>query len=144
MYLVNLKTGTLDFYETNGEFSSVGYAFRQYLEEHPSDRFAFVHNHNTDGSFSETDLQTLLTHPQIPVMVAARNDGVVYVAERAGGTLKSAFFDDLYPNEMESLNKRLRDGSITMSQRTRLREELLVQNILRDYTKGKGLIEYDG
>ena len=87
MYLVNLKTGDLDFYETNDEFSSVGYAFRDYLVNHPDKQFAFVHNHNTDSSFSETDVVTLLTFPKIPVMIAARNDGIIYVAERAGPPL---------------------------------------------------------
>ena len=142
MYLVNLDTGGLDYYETNGEFSSVGYEFREYLTKHSNEQFAFVHNHNTDGSFSESDMHTLLTGDGTPVMIAVRNDGIIYVAERAASPLLTGFLDSLYPEEMDALNKRLRDGTITMSQRTRERESLLVNNTLRDYTKGGRLIEY--
>lgn len=142
MYLVNLVTGELDFYETNNQFASVGYGFRKYIKTHGKRQYAFVHNHNTDGSFSEADMQTLLTVAEIPIMIAARNDGIIYVAERAAGPLKTGLFDSLYPNEIETLNNRLRNGTITMSQRAREREEMLVQNLLRDYTKGGKLIEY--
>lgn len=142
MYLVNLNTGGLDFYETNDEFSSVGYAFREYIANHSDEQFAFVHNHNTDGSFSESDMHTLLTGKRTPVMIATRNDGIIYVAERAGPPLPTGILDDLYPEEMEALNMRLRNGIITMNQRTIERENLLVNNTLRDYTKGGRLIEY--
>lgn len=141
MYLVNLSTGNLDFYETNDEPSSVGYAFREYLSNHSSERYAFVHNHNTDGSFSEADVRTLLTDRQTPVMIAVRNDGIIYAAERSGNPLSTGFFDPLYADEIGGLNKKLRDGIITASQRTHMREQLLVDNLLRDYTK-KGMVEY--
>mgnify|MGYP007028959822 FL=1 len=31
-----------------------------------------------------------------------------------------------------------------MSERSIRRESLIVENLLRDYTKGRGLVEYDG
>lgn len=144
MYLVNLKTGELDYNETNNEFSSVGYAFRQYTADHPDRKFAFVHNHNTDGSFSETDMRTLLTVKETPIMIAVRNDGVIYVAERTGVPLANGDFDQLYQIEIDELNRKMRNGTITMARRTKEREEIIVNNLLRDYTKGKKLIENDG
>ena len=143
MYLVNLRTGNRDFYETNENPGSVGYQFRQYLNEHPGETFAFVHNHNTDGSLSETDMQTLLNYVQIPVMIAVRNDGVIYAAERKGNVLGTGFFDDLYADDLKVLQKQLKDGTITPAQRTMMRESIIVDNLLRDYTKGGRLIEYD-
>jgi len=143
MYLVNLRTGRRDFYETNGNPGSVGYKFRQYLSEHPNERFAFVHNHNTDGSLSETDMQTLLNVEQIPVMIAVRNDGVIYAAERKGSILEIGFFDDLYAEDLKVLQRQLKDGTITPAQRTKKRELIIVDNLLRDYTKGGRLIEFD-
>lgn len=142
--LVNLKTGEIEFYETNHLETEVGYDFWKYLKKNSEKQFAFVHNHNTDSSFSEADMRTLLTTEQIPMMIAARNDGVKYVAERSGEVLKSGWFDDLYVNDIETLNKQVRDGIITMAERGKMRELLIVDSLLRDYTKGKGLVEFDG
>ena len=77
-------------------------------------------------------------------MIAARNDGVKYVAERSGDVLKSVIFDDLYEKELNELNRQVRAGIIPMSERSIRRESLIVENLLKDYTKGKGLVEYDG
>ena len=144
MHLVNLETGELAYYETNGMPNEVGYEFWKFLDKNLDSRYAFVHNHNTDSSFSEPDMRTLLTTKEIPVMIAARNDGVKYVAERSGGILKTAIFDDLYEKELNELNQQVRNGTIPMSERSMRRELMIVDNLLRDYTKGKGLIEYDG
>ncbi|MGN0406166.1 MAG: phage minor capsid protein [Bariatricus sp.] len=144
MHLVNLETGAVEYYETNGMPNEVGYKFWKHLDKNPDGRYAFVHNHNTDSSFSEPDLRTLLTEEQISVMIAARNDGVKYVAERSGEILKTTLFDDLYEAEIEALNEQVRNGTISMSERGLRREMMIVENLLRDYTKGKGLVEYDG
>lgn len=144
MYLVDLSTGALDYYETNDLPREVGYEFWKYLDKNPDRRFAFVHNHNTDGMFSETDLRTMLSTEQIPVMIAVRNDSVKYIAERKGNTLSTSFYDDLYQDEIDELNRKVRDGIITVGERTAAREKLIVENLLRDYTKGGKLIEQDG
>lgn len=143
LHLVNLKTGKLDFYETNRSPDSVGFGFREYIKANPNEQYAFVHNHNTDGSFSAADVRTLVSNPQIPVMVAARNDGVVYVAERKDGMLVSSTIEDLYPNEIDALRADLKRGIITPAGYAKRMERLIVDNILRDYTKGGRLIEYD-
>lgn len=143
MYLVNLETGALEHYETNEEYGSVGYEFRDHIRNHPEGRYAFVHNHNTDSSFSETDMVTLLTVKQIPMMVAVRNDGVVYIANRKGEPLKTGFFDSLYEEDLKPLREALQSGKISVAERTRRRELLLVDNVLRDYTKEGRLVEYD-
>ena len=144
MYLVNLETGVVEYYETNQMENEVGYRFWKHLDKNPDAQYAFVHNHNTDSSFSEPDMRTLLTTREIPVMIAARNDGVKYVAERSGDVLKSVIFDDLYEKELNDLNRQVRAGIIPMSERSIRRESLIVENLLKDYTKGKGLVEYDG
>ena len=88
-------------------------------------------------------MQTLLNYVQIPVMIAVRNDGVIYAAERKGNVLGTGFFDDLYADDLKVLQKQLKDGTITPAQRTMMRESIIVDNLLRDYTKGGRLIEYD-
>lgn len=144
MYLVDLLSGELSYYETNGLPNEVGYDFWKFISENKDKKFAFVHNHNTDSSFSETDMRTLLTTDQIPLMIAARNDGVIYVAERAEKILKSGWFDNLYKEDITALNQQVKDGIITVAERAQRREMIIVDNLLRDYTKGGKLIEYDG
>lgn len=144
MHLVDLKTGVVGYYETNQMENEVGYKFWRYLDQHPGSQYAFVHNHNTDSSFSEADLRTLLTAKEIPVMIAVRNDGVKYVAERSGEPLKSGWFDDLYEDELEAISQKIRNGEISQAEWSMRREMLIVDNLLRDYTKGRELVEYDG
>lgn len=144
MYLVDLKTGELSYYETNGEANEVGFTFRKFLEQNKDKKFAFIHNHNTDGSLSETDMRTLLLEKQILAMIAVRNDAVKYIAERKGEILKSGWFDDLYEKELEKLKQDVKDGKIMVYERAVKREEIIVNNLLRDYTKGGKLIERDG
>lgn len=142
MHLVNLNTGDWSYYETNGEPDAVGYDFWAELDKNPGEQYAFVHNHNKDSSFSETDMQTLLGTPQIPVMIAVRNDGVSYVAERTGNTLDDVFLDNRYIEDISKINERYRSGEITASQRSYEREMVIVDNALRDFTKG--MVEFDG
>lgn len=142
MHLVNLSSGELNFYETNNSPNEVGMDFWNYIDKHPDDKFAFIHNHNTDTSFSEADLRTLLTTENIPVMIAARNDGVIYLVERKGGRIKSGWFDDLYEDELKVLNEQSRQGIISGEERSLRREIMIVENLIRDYTKG--LVQIDG
>lgn len=136
--------GDSTYRECNNEPEEVGFAFWKYLKANPSKRFAFVHNHNMDSSFSEIDMRTLLTTEQIPVMIAVRNDGVKYIAERKDGILRTGLFDDLYEPDMQRIADRLRNGEITPAERARERELTIVDNLLRDYTKKGKLVEIDG
>jgi len=144
MHLVDLKSGSVTYYETNGQPGEVGYDFWKFLKKYPGETFAFVHNHNVDSSFSEPDIRTLLRTPEISMMVAARNDGVKYIAEKGATVPNTTWYDDLYQKEIDVLNKAHRDGKITSAERSLQRELLIVDNLLRDYTKGGKLIEYDG
>ncbi len=142
MYLVNLDTGNLDYYETNGMPNEVGYRFWKYIEEHKDEKFAFVHNHNTNTSFSLTDLTTMLRNEQIPTMIAVTNNSVKYVAERKK-MLETTDWDFIYKDDMDRLNKMVRDGTIMVAQRGRMRETIIVDNLIRDYTKKGELLIYD-
>lgn len=146
LYLVDLKTGELCYYETNHDASSVGYnMFRNYLskKENKDKAYAFVHNHNTDGYFSEQDIMTLFSTKELPVMIAVRNDGVKYIAIRDGDIIETAYYDNLFANELKELNQQLKDGKITISERSLRREEIIVEGMLNKFTK-RGLIEIDG
>lgn len=143
MYLVNLNTGNLDFYETNGMPNEVGYKFWKYIDEHKNQKFAFVHNHNTNSSLSETDLNTMLTTEQVPTMIAVTNNSIKYIAERKK-MLETTDCDSLYKEEIDELNKMVKDGTIMVAQRGRRREIIIVDNLIRDYTRKGELLIYDG
>ena len=139
MRLVDLKTGTHSYNEDEGEKSSTsvgGKDFWDYIKSHSDNKFAFVHNHNTDGCFSETDMKTLLTCDNIDIFIAARIDGVIYVAEKNKKYIGNGIFDPLYKEDLEEINKLSRVGEITAGERTHMREETIVNNLLKDYTKG--------
>lgn len=142
MYLVNLESGALEFYEGGSENEVGGRSFWDFALSHESGKFAFVHNHNTDGYFSETDMRTLLTTQSIKMFVAVRLDGVKYIAEKTRPAPNMYLFDDLYKAEIQELTQKLKQGIITPGERTRERERIIVDGLLRDYTKG--LIELDG
>lgn len=143
--LVDLDGGIIEEDMCDEQPGEVGYELWDFLKkpENQNRRFAFVHNHNTDSSFSETDMCTLLTTKQIPVMIAVRNDGVIYVAQRKGDVLPSGYFDPIYEEDIKILSERNRRGELNKSWSVS-REELIVDNLLRDYTKEGRLVEYDG
>lgn len=146
LQLIDLKTGDSLYYETNKEANSVGgKAFWAWMKKNSECEIAFIHNHNTDGYFSETDMRTLLSTSNIRLMVAVRNDAVIYVAEKkAANKTINIMFDELYENELKELNQKIRDGIIMPYERAIKREEIIVNGLLRDYTKAGGLVEHDG
>lgn len=142
LILVDLKNGGLAYQEDGSQTEVGGPGFWTYIREHPDRTFGFVHNHNSDGFFSETDMRTLLYTENINMFVAVRLDGVKYIAEKMATPPRVPLFDMLYQDEIDALTRQLKDGIITAGERTKRREILLVENLLRDYTKG--LIELDG
>lgn len=138
--LIDLKTGKSVFSET-GDFGEVGYSFRSVISKNPDGRFAFVHNHNTDGWISETDLTTLLTTDQIDIMIAVRNDGVIYIAPKNSGAKINTLPRMYYADDMSELYNLRRndelDGPFEI-----VSEEKMVKNMLRDFVGG--YFEHDG
>lgn len=143
MYLVDIKNGKPVYYEKGEENEVGGDGFWKFIDEHKNESFAFIHNHNTDGSFSETDMRTLLTNKNINTMIAVRNDAVMYVAE-SDDVLEEYFYDDMYQNDLKTLNEDVRNGKISYAERSIKREEIIVDCLLRDYTKAGEMIEIDG
>lgn len=141
LILVDLSNGAHSYSEVGNHFSVGFEKFREYVKEHENQRFAFVHNHNTDGYFSETDMRTLLTTDNIDMFVAARIDGVIYIAEKTQAVPNYAYFDKLFPDEISELNLKYKNGIITAGERTRGREEIIVDGLLKKFTKG--LIEIE-
>ena len=139
--LINLVTGEEEYFDVGSEQFVGGSELFKFLSENPDKKYAFIHNHNEDGYFSERDLTTLLTTDNISVFAAIRIDGVCYVTEKTETLKNISFWDKLFPDEIKSLNKKYRDGIITAGERTRMREEIIVDGLLKKFTKG--LIELE-
>lgn len=144
LYLIDTNTGKEEYYEMGIEGEVGDEEFWKFIREHKSGKYAFIHNHNTDGIFSETDLRTLLQNECIDPMIAVRNDAIIYVAERGEKVPNTGFYDDLYQDELKMLNKDVQSGKILPSERSLKREEIIVNGLIRDYTKAGRLIELDG
>lgn len=143
MYLVDLQTGGLDYYETNHSSSSVGIDFWGFIRKNPDKKFAFIHNHNVVSSLSEADLTTPVTTPNITMQIAVQNNGVKYIAERTEDAIKGYYPDFYYEKELEPLNKLYRDGKITIAERMIQREQIITECLIRDFYK-KGVVVIDG
>jgi len=72
--LVDIDTGKEVFFEEGDEISVGSRKFWDFIKEYPDNNFAFIHNHNSDGYFSETDLRTLLYNNNIKMFGAIRID----------------------------------------------------------------------
>ena len=140
LILLDLKNGN-EVYSELGTDSSVGdEGFWNFLAENRQSSFAFIHNHKTASSFSETDLRTLLGDNPVDMFVISRSDGTISVIEKQK-TPTTLNFDVLYKEEMEEINQMSRKGEITPGERTYLREKCIVDCLIRDYTKG--LMKYE-
>lgn len=140
--LVDLDDGTVPFTETGDSSSVGGYDFWNFIDQHQDKKFAFIHNHPTDGFLSEGDMRTLLTNQNIKIMCAVRNDSVKYLVEKNDNSpVVKVMFDELYEDDINRINKMVKNGEITPGERAHLREETLVNNLIRDYTKGLVLLD---
>ena len=138
--LVNLDTGAIE-YEEIGTSESVGNeSFWKFASQNSKKRYAFVHNHNTMSSFSETDMRTLLSDNCVDMFVVSRADGIIMIVEK-NKTPETLFFDKLYADKLEPINKKSRTGEISPGDRTFLREKTIVDNLIKEYTKGLIIFE---
>ena len=138
--LVDLKTGNTVFREDGNEVNVGGKSFWEFISQNKDKQFSFVHNHNTDGYFSETDMSTLLLTPNIKGFTAVRIDGVIYHTIKETDIVGKRL-DEIFSDEIEKINALSREGKITAGERTRLREEIIVDGAIREFTKG--LIEFE-
>lgn len=143
MHLVNLETGDIEYYETNGEASSVGIDFWKKVEANEDKTYAFVHNHNITSSLSLNDLLTPVLYQNVPIQIAVQNDGMIYIAERTKDSVKGFYPDLYYEKELEELNKLSRSGKITPDERMKKREQLIVK-VMQDEFYEKGVVIADG
>ena len=134
--LVNLRTGKTVYTETGNNMSVGGSGFWHFVAENKQESYAFVHNHNTPTQFSEADLMTLTGDNCVDMFIISRYDGKIFVLESNGKVREKSFFDDIYEDVMNDLSRKIRTGEIESADRARIRETILVNNAIKDYTKG--------
>lgn len=134
--LVNLKTGNTEYRENGASDSIGGTEFWKFIAEHKENSYAFVHNHNTASQFSLYDMTTLSSDNSVDMFIISRLDGKCFVVESNGKYPKTSVFDFVYEDDMRKLATMVKNGEITAGERTYLREKILVDNVIKDYTKG--------
>lgn len=144
MYLINVDNGKEAYYEKGISGEVGGDAFWRFLENNRGVNYAFVHNHNTDGYFSEMDMRTLLREEQICAMIAVRNDAIIYIAEKGEKLPKTGYFDEMFADELNQLSLKIKAGEITEAERSIKREEIIVDGLIKRYTKAGKLVEING
>lgn len=140
LILIDLKTGDIAYTELGQPMEVGGDGFWDFVKNNKGS-YAFVHNHNSPANFSETDLLTLSADNCINMFVISRYDGTISVIESNGIIRPTPFFDTLYSKELDEINLKVRRGEYTPGERTYYRETLIVENAIRDFTKG--LIEFE-
>ncbi len=56
-------------------------------------------------------------------------------------TPETLFFDRLYADKLEQINKKSRAGEFSPGDRTFFREKTIVDNLIKEYTKGLIIFE---
>lgn len=144
MILVDLSTGENFFYECNQSKESVGYLFREKIEEHSEKRFAFVHNHNVKSALSIDDMRTLLENRNIDIMVGAQNNAVIYIAQKTKEKIKVPYFlEDWYPDVPKEIEKIFTED-MAYFEKMKLIEEEYVHRLAKDYCKNGKVERLDG
>ena len=92
-----------------------------------------MHNHNIVSSLSLTDLETVITTENLPIMIAVQNDGVKYIAERKERAVIGYYADIYYEDELKELNQRSRNGKISPSERIFERERIITAAIIDEF-----------
>lgn len=110
---VDLNTGKIDKYVTNGEQGSVVPNY-QYLKNNPNANVAFLHNHNEDTELSFPDVAILANEKGINVVAAVRNDGIITLVE-SNGKKTSSYLPLEYLEYANELREKMmsQDGSIS-------------------------------
>ena len=129
--LVNMDKGKIEYRETGGDDSVGGPSFWEHIKKRKDQRFIFVHNHNTDGWVSEQDMQTLLSTENIAVMVAVRNDGIIYVVVKGKLPRLTKHLDMVYYEDINQLRRRIQDDP--RKRFSEERERLVVYKSIEDF-----------
>lgn len=72
----------------------------------------------------------------VDMFIISRYDGKIFVLESNGKVREKSFFDDIYEDVMNDLSRKIRTGEIESADRARIRETILGNNAIKDYTKG--------
>lgn len=116
LLLLDVKTGKL-LYEETGEMQSVGgEAYQAFLKKNTDGKYIFIHNHHNGLFFSLQDVRSFLKTEQINTMIAAGNNGKIFIARNKSENALSIdtykILREIDENLLKELRKQLRDGKI--------------------------------
>lgn len=77
------------------------------------------------------------------MQIAVQNDGVKYIAIRTKEAEEGFYPDFYFEDALADLNKESRTGKITPAERALKREQIIVEQILKEFYQ-KGVVVVDG
>lgn len=119
--IVDLITGKEVDFGTSEEYSSVNSYYR-FLRKHLDGKYAMIHNHNTENSFSLPDIQELVMWENLECICAVTNNGITYSVQSNGAKSKEYLYIEFHKIGEEANN--LIDKEI-----------LMVKEAIKKYTK---------
>lgn len=145
MRLVNLDTGEIECSHTDGLPNQVGgRTLYEYLKSHPKEKYAFIHNHNTETELSLGDVELMVSNMQLQVVAAVRNDGIITVIE-SNGKHTSDFLPLRY-DEQRTRYREKKYGKKVPEDRVweySLDIELFTRNLAIEEFSKRGIVKYE-
>lgn len=137
LLLLDAKTGKL-LYEETGEMQSVGgEAYQAFLKKNTDGKYIFIHNHHNGLFFSLQDVRSFLKTEQINTMIAAGNNGKIYIARNKSENALSIdthkILREIDENLLKELRKQLRDGKIEWLEYKHAEEVAQAKYLLEKY-----------
>lgn len=125
--LIDLENAKEVHFDTSELPNSVN-SYYPYLENHPSGKFAMVHNHNTEDGISLPDIQDMAMWENLDSISAVSNNGLIRSVHSNGKRTSEYLFI-----EFENVGRR-EDGTLD--------EIKMIPHALKKYADG--VYEYDG
>ena len=131
--LVDVVSGDIAQVGTSGYKDSVNY-YHGYLEEHPEQKFAMVHNHPTESLLSYPDVEEIIRWDNLDAVVSTSNNGIT-CGVQSNGIKSNEYVMAKYADEYRRVAKET--GNQVDA------EYAVVELFVKDYCNGDMII-HDG
>lgn len=116
MVLIDVKSGKWVYTEEGIAGEVGGEEYVKFINEHTDKSYIFVHNHADGRTFSYVDLISFFYRPQINMLIAAGNNGKIYIAHnKKRNDINILDMCVMHPEkyvDLSDLQKLLADGEL--------------------------------
>lgn len=145
MALVDMDNGKIVCRHTDNLPNQVGgKVLYDYLKEHSTNKYAFIHNHNRATELSLGDIELMANNEQIISIAAVRNDGIISIV-KSNGKHTSDYLPLRYEKELTEYRLKKYGKKIPMEKYAEysLDSELFLRNLAIEEFSDGGMITYE-